>query len=204
MPALEARLSRLFAAHTFPVGISVDSQHSHAAWAAALGGISLPLLADFHPKGAVGKAYGTYLEAAGLDDRATVLVDAAGIVRYAESVTPGGKRDIEALVAACEALDASFDGDLPTMPSPPEPPTDMTLFVRDHCMFSRWALYARANLHLDGALPVRNVSVDAQARADLEALGGKAQAPALQIGDEVMYESQDIVARLTGACAPLL
>jgi len=35
------------------LGISVDSVHSHRAFARELGGIDFPLLADFHPKGDV-------------------------------------------------------------------------------------------------------------------------------------------------------
>lgn len=59
-------------------------------------------------------------------------------------------------------------------------------------MFSRWALYARTNLHLETALPVINVSRDPHALAELERRGGKGQAPALAIGDSIMYESADI------------
>src|SRR6266850_645006 len=38
------------------LGISVDSIYSHGAWA-AVRGITFPLLADFHPKGAVAQSY---------------------------------------------------------------------------------------------------------------------------------------------------
>ena len=176
--------------------------YSNAAWAAALGGVATPLLSDFHPKGAVGASMGVYLEAAGIDDRATVIIDASGTVRYATSVTPGGKRDIEALVAFCEALDAEYQGELPDAAPPPSTlPGNVSLYVKDACMFSRWALYTRANLHLD--IPVHNVSTDAAKLTELGDLGGKTQAPALRVGDEVMYESGDIAAFLVKHCGQL-
>ena len=96
--------------------MSVDSKFSHIAWAKSLGGVTYPLLADFEPKGAVGKAYGLYLAEAGIDDRATVIVDKDGIVRYVASVTPDGKRDISQLAAECEKVDAEYGGGLSDLP----------------------------------------------------------------------------------------
>ena len=65
------------------VGISVDSVPSHVAFAKSIGGIErYPLLADFHPKGEVSKQYGVWIDDSGHCERAIVLVDKAGIVRY--------------------------------------------------------------------------------------------------------------------------
>ena len=86
------------------LGVSVDSKFSHGAWANGFGGIAFPLLADFHPKGAVAQAYGVWLDGAGISDRATVLVDANGVVQWSEAVSPAGKRDPKALLAKCQAL----------------------------------------------------------------------------------------------------
>ncbi len=67
------------------VGISVDSTPSHVAFAKSLGGIEkYPLLADFHPKGAVAKKYGVWKEDKGICERAIVIVDKKGIVRYVD------------------------------------------------------------------------------------------------------------------------
>jgi peroxiredoxin len=63
------------------LGISVDSAWTHAAFAKSLG-LSYPLLADFHPKGAVAKAYGLYLDDKGISKRATVVIDKAGKVAW--------------------------------------------------------------------------------------------------------------------------
>lgn len=183
------------------MGISVDSKFSHAAWAADLGGVRFPLLADFHPKGAVAKSMGLYLEAAGITDRATVILDAGGTVRYAASVGPGGKRDIEALVAAAEAVDAAWEGEeLPAAGRhAPGLTDDAVLYVRDNCAFSRWALAAHKNLGLN--TPVRNVSQDPTALDELIRVGGRGQAPALVVDGHALYESSDIIGRLTELCA---
>ncbi len=206
MPALEALQDRLRAAHTLACGISVDSTFCHAAWGEQLGGISFPLVSDRHPQGELASLFGVYLADKALTDRATVIIDAEGIVRFVESVTPAGKRDMAALVARCEELDRGRT--LPAFEPPPGLPQGATLYIKDRCMFSRWALSTRANLHLDhegeGGLPVRNVSRDAAALAELERLGGKPQAPALimpSMGDQVMYESADIAKFLVGCAA---
>jgi peroxiredoxin len=74
LPEIEARGATL-------VAISVDSMFAHKAFAEKLG-VSIPLLADFHPKGAVTSAYGAYQENYGTGNRSLVLVDEEGIVRW--------------------------------------------------------------------------------------------------------------------------
>ena len=63
------------------VGISVDSQFCHAAFRERLG-LTIPLLADFEPKGEVARAYGAYLPGWGHSNRSLVLIDGAGVVRW--------------------------------------------------------------------------------------------------------------------------
>jgi peroxiredoxin len=70
------------------VGISVDSSWAHRAFREKLG-LTMPLLADFEPKGDVIRAYGAYLDGAGMGNRSLVLIDEQGIVRWVhESPTP--------------------------------------------------------------------------------------------------------------------
>jgi peroxiredoxin len=64
------------------LAISVDSLYSHGAWA-AVRGLSFPLLADFHPKGAAAKQYQVYREQDGFSERALYVIDGEGIIRYA-------------------------------------------------------------------------------------------------------------------------
>jgi peroxiredoxin len=63
-------------------GVSVDSAYCHKAFQSHLG-IRIPLLADFHPKGAVAKAYGVYDEKWGNSSRALVMIDPDLIVKWA-------------------------------------------------------------------------------------------------------------------------
>jgi peroxiredoxin len=54
-----------------------------------LGGLPFPLLSDYWPHGAIGKAYGVFSEERGMDKRSAFLVDAQGIVRYSKIYEPG-------------------------------------------------------------------------------------------------------------------
>jgi alkyl hydroperoxide reductase subunit AhpC len=82
MPSYEADKQRFDDVDAQVLGISVDSIHSHVAWAKSLGGISYHLLADFHPKGEVAKKYGAYREDAGFSNRDLFIVDKAGRIAY--------------------------------------------------------------------------------------------------------------------------
>jgi len=62
------------------LGISVDSLWSHKAFAAQ-NGINYPLLADFHPKGAVAEKYGVYLPEKGISARTAFVVGKDGRIR---------------------------------------------------------------------------------------------------------------------------
>jgi peroxiredoxin len=71
------------------IGISVDSHWAHRAFREKLG-IETTLLADFEPKGAVAKAYGSFLDKAGMANRTLVLIDPEGVVEWTyESPSPG-------------------------------------------------------------------------------------------------------------------
>jgi peroxiredoxin len=69
------------------VGISVDSTYSHRAFREQLN-LTMPLLADFNPKGEVCRAYGAWIEAVDHGNRSLVLVK-NGEVRWSHaSPTP--------------------------------------------------------------------------------------------------------------------
>jgi peroxiredoxin len=63
------------------LGISVDSSWTHNAFRKQLG-LEIPLLADFHPKGQVSRAYGAYIDDFGTGNRSLVLIDEMGVVRW--------------------------------------------------------------------------------------------------------------------------
>lgn len=200
---MEALLPRFRAAHTQVLGVSIDSVYSHANWGKSLGGVSFPLLSDFQPKGGMANAYGLYLDGPGITDRATVIIDKDGYVRHASSAGPGGKRNIAELAGLCEKVDGEFGQGLGAFPKPAGLPAGAQLFVKSACGPSRAALLTRDNLHLEKALPAKNVSEDSAARAELTKLAGKDQAPALVCSGEVLHEAADITSFLVSKAGDL-
>jgi peroxiredoxin len=69
------------------VGISVDSAFCHHAFREKLN-LTMPLLADFNPKGEVATAYGIYSEKYGSSGRALFLVDEDGTIGWAYKSPP--------------------------------------------------------------------------------------------------------------------
>jgi peroxiredoxin len=62
------------------VGISVDSHYSHRAWADNLH-VTIPLLSDFWPHGAVAQRYGVFQESDGVARRSMFFIDGEGMLR---------------------------------------------------------------------------------------------------------------------------
>ena len=87
------------------LGISVDSLWSHKAFAAQQR-ISYPLLADFHPKGAVAEKYGVYLPEKGISARTAFVIGKDGRIKdVVASDIPVG-RDIGGLIDKARAAAA--------------------------------------------------------------------------------------------------
>jgi peroxiredoxin len=82
LPEIEAKGAAL-------VGVSVDSAYCHRAFRDKLN-LTIPLLADFHPKGAMSREYGAYQEDFGTNNRSLVLVGEDGVVRWSHA-TPSVK-----------------------------------------------------------------------------------------------------------------
>jgi peroxiredoxin len=80
-------LAELEAKGATVVGISVDSSDSHRGFREKLN-LEMSLLADFHPKGEVAKAYGVYSDEYGKSGRALFLIDEGGVVRWAYESPP--------------------------------------------------------------------------------------------------------------------
>lgn len=66
--------------------------------------LGLPLLSDFWPHGEVARRYDSFNDATGLPERASFLVDAAGIVRETWRSAPDRPREADAYRRAWEAL----------------------------------------------------------------------------------------------------
>lgn len=82
------------------LGLSVDSAWSHKAFAEKMH-VSYPLLADFHPRGAVADKFGMYHADKGITGRAIIIIDKAGniawIKNYGFGEAPSVKEVAEAL-----------------------------------------------------------------------------------------------------------
>mgnify|MGYP001559946481 FL=1 len=83
------------------MAISVDSKPTNIAYANSMGIKSFPILADFHPKGEVGRKYGLYLEDKGIDARATVVVGKDGRVTWVKVNDLGTQRVNTEILGAC-------------------------------------------------------------------------------------------------------
>jgi peroxiredoxin len=81
------------------LGVSVDSVWSHKAFAEKMG-ITYPLLADFHPRGAMSAKYGMYLEDKGITGRAVFIVDKDGRIAWMKQYDIPVLPDIKEVAAA--------------------------------------------------------------------------------------------------------
>ncbi len=97
LPEIEARGAEL-------VGVSVDSAYCHRAFREHLN-LTMPLLADFHPKGAMSREYGAYQDDFGTDNRSLVLVGEDGVVRW--SYASPSPKEIPGANLIFDALEAS-------------------------------------------------------------------------------------------------
>ncbi len=61
-------------------------------------------MSDFHPKGKASQAYGLYNEERGAGNRAVIIVDKEGIIRFRETYEPGVLPDPAAILAELEKL----------------------------------------------------------------------------------------------------
>ena len=69
------------------LGVSVDGAFCHKAFQSHLS-LTIPLLADFHPKGEVAQAYGVWSEEYGVAGRALVMVAPDGTVQWSYMSPP--------------------------------------------------------------------------------------------------------------------
>jgi mycoredoxin-dependent peroxiredoxin len=74
------------------------------AWADSLGGIPFPLLSDYWPHGAIGKAYGVFNDERGMDKRSAFLVDGQGVIRWAKVYEPGTIPESKDLLAELKKI----------------------------------------------------------------------------------------------------
>ena len=94
------------------LGISVDGVWCHEAYVQARR-LRFPLLADFHPKGAVAKSYGAYREGEGVCERALFVLDRNGVIFWSHcspiAVNPGADGILDALEKLPKKDDSHVD-----------------------------------------------------------------------------------------------
>jgi peroxiredoxin (alkyl hydroperoxide reductase subunit C) len=78
---LEQKKDEFASQDALPVIVSVDNAWSQKAWKEKMG-FSFPVLADFHPKGAVAQQYGVFIDQAGVANRVVVVVGKDGKVAW--------------------------------------------------------------------------------------------------------------------------
>ena len=95
----------LFDEHdTVVLGISTDNVPSLYAWVTAMGGLWFPVLSDFWPHGEVAEGFGV-LRSDGTAERAIILVDKEGIIRFVHVEDINIRPPLEMLVDAMEELE---------------------------------------------------------------------------------------------------
>src|SRR5579864_2857890 len=103
LPSYESELERFKDFDTEVVSISLDSTYSLNAWAKSMH-TSFPLLSDFYPQGKVVDLYGVRHQA-GMSNRAVIVLDKEGIIRYIEVLdNPGDMPDNEDLFEVLRKL----------------------------------------------------------------------------------------------------
>ncbi|RLA97291.1 MAG: alkyl hydroperoxide reductase, partial [Deltaproteobacteria bacterium] len=90
------------------LSVSVDSQFVHKVWDAEElskmvdGGIPYPMVSD--GAGNIGKVYGVYDEAGGVDLRGRFIIDPDGVVQAMEVLTPAVGRKVEEAIRQIKAF----------------------------------------------------------------------------------------------------
>jgi peroxiredoxin len=85
------------------IGISVDSAWCHQAFSKDRN-FHFPLLADFEPKGAVSKLYGSYNGSKGSSNRALFIIDEDGVISWSELYQDGINPGVDGVLEALESI----------------------------------------------------------------------------------------------------
>jgi len=82
MRALDVNMETFNQLNTVPLGLSVDPAPSKKAWSTAIALSKLSIPSDFWPHGKVAQDYGIFIEKVGFSERANIIIDENGIVRW--------------------------------------------------------------------------------------------------------------------------
>ncbi len=98
MEALEATAGAFSEQNTIAFGISVDPVPCKKAWADAIHVHKTTFLSDFWPHGAAAQALGLFRESEGTSERANVLIDETGTMRFVKVYPMGEVPDMDEIV----------------------------------------------------------------------------------------------------------
>ena len=87
------------------LSVSTDTEVVHLAWhndSKAIGKIKFPMVAD--PTHEISKAYDVLRDGEGVADRATIVIDPSGMIKFVEVTDEGVGRNAEELVRKLEAM----------------------------------------------------------------------------------------------------
>jgi peroxiredoxin (alkyl hydroperoxide reductase subunit C) len=85
------------------LGITVDNIPTLFSWTRQMGDLWFPILSDFYPHGNVAKRYGL-LRSDGTSERALIVIDRQGVIRYIDVHDINERPSLEALMQALEKL----------------------------------------------------------------------------------------------------
>jgi peroxiredoxin len=104
MEALEMNAGRLEEMGVAAFGVSVDASPSKKAWAESMHVRKTSLLADFWPHGGLALAMGLFRADDGFSERANVVIDKEGVVRWVKVYPLGESPDLEEVMDELRAL----------------------------------------------------------------------------------------------------
>ncbi|MCK4584990.1 redoxin domain-containing protein [candidate division WOR-3 bacterium] len=108
MTAVAAKYKELKSLGVEVLSMSVDSRFTHKIWQEqelskmVEGGVKFPMLSD--AGGRIGRVYGVYDEAAGVNIRGRFLIDPDGVIQAMEILTPSVGRNVSELIRQIKAF----------------------------------------------------------------------------------------------------
>lgn len=88
MRALETNWQKFQQLNVVPLGFSVDAPACKKIWATALVITNVSLPSDFWPHGKIAQDYGIFNEQDGISERANIIIDESGLVKWVKVYPP--------------------------------------------------------------------------------------------------------------------
>ena len=104
MRSLEVNFEKFQDLNTVPLGFSVDSVSCKKAWATVICINNTSLVCDFWPHGKVAQDYGIFIEDHGISERANIIIDENGIVKWVKIYPMKQLPDINEVIKVLSSL----------------------------------------------------------------------------------------------------